>query len=132
MFIIDKRYNFSTKAPVTLGENYKNMKAVARVNFTFATNYLDVITVHEAIANEINSSLNNYRDVMYTVFESDSGDTIVISDEWVIPSSVLAINNIDLELIISDITTEDITTITNTLNSLNYHKIKSTIRNADE
>lgn len=124
MFDISKRYNFSTIAPITLGENYYNLKVNAIVDFKMASKFRDVVSIHSAIENETNQELVPYRDAVYIIFSTEDDEILVLAKDWILESSIVAISKIDAKITISDINTGDLSVIRDALLSLNYNNIK--------
>jgi len=129
MFEIGKHYNFMTIAPVTLGQSYTNVKAIANVNFNVAIKFRDVVSVNYAVVQESSKQLLDPKQAIYTMFETQDGETVVLSNEWIDPNSVVAIDSVNLVININNITTDDISKINNILTAMGY-KPKITAINA--
>jgi len=130
LFEVGKRYNFTTIAPVTLGQTYNNVKAIANVDFNIAIKFSDVISIREAIIQETSAELLNPRDVLYTMFETMDGKTVVLANDWIVPSSIIAIDQVDAIFTIRNITNEDAINIKNMIAALGYKvdvELKSTL-----
>jgi hypothetical protein len=118
-----------TIAPVTLGQSYTNVKAIANVNFNVAIKFRDVVSVNYAVVQESSKQLLDPKQAIYTMFETQDGETVVLSNEWIDPNSVVAIDSVNLVININNITTDDISKINNILTAMGY-KPKITVINA--
>ena len=126
-FEIGKSYNFSTIAPTTLGAIFSNMKVVSILDFNIAIKFSDIVSIRSKVLQETTNNLLPMRDISYIMFENEYKDTVVLAEDWVVPSSIVAIDNININIAIKNITTEDKILINNTLTALGFKPVIETI-----
>ena len=120
LFQIGKKYNFTTVAPVTLGATYKNMKVKAMVDFDTAIKFEDVVTVRQKIIQETGLTLLKPTDVLYIMFENIDGKKVILAQDWIVQSSIVLVEKINVVIKINDISTEDVPAIKDVLVAMGY------------
>lgn len=120
LFQIGKKYNFTTVAAVTLGATYKNMKVKAMVDFDTAIKFEDVVTVRQKIIQETGLTLLKPTDVLYIMFENIDGKTVILAQDWIVQSSIVLVEKINVVIKIIDISTEDVPSIKDVLVAMGY------------
>jgi len=130
MFELNKRYNFTTIAPITLSQFYKNMKVIAaNMNFKVAVKFSDVITTRQKIIRETGKNLLDPHIVSYTMFENEAGETVILADDWIDPNSIVLVETVDLTIKLPNVTTDDMIKIKNILSALGYKNIEVNVDN---
>lgn len=115
-FNLNKSYNFNTKSPEILGDRFNNMKVLGYMTHGMAIKYRDVKTLNRQIGEK-----TNYEALSYILFSSnDTGVEHVFAIEWLDTTSIVSVNNVDLELRISNITTDDMRLIILRLRELGF------------
>jgi len=121
MFEINKVYNFDTVSPVVLGLSYKNMKVIgANINYRVAVNYTDIYTTREKIIQETKLTLLDPKDVSYVMLENEYNEILVLSLDWVVPSSIVVVTSINANIKLTNISNSDLTIINNAILALGY------------
>lgn len=81
----DKRYDFSTLAPIALGAVRKNVLCTGVLTYGLANTLSNkpIPVLAAAVLPEIGNSDINYRNFTYYHFKSDDGTTFVLPLEWI-------------------------------------------------
>jgi len=126
MFEIDKLYNFSTIAPVTLSENYKNMKVLGEVTFQVAIQFTDVVTTRNKIIKETGTELLDPKIVKYVILKNEDGDRVILGLDWIVTDSIIMVDSVDATIVIPNINSEDLVIIKNAILALGHKNLTIT------
>ena len=127
MFRHKKVYNFTTLAPEVLGEVYKNMKVKkGSIGLEDAVRYGNVIDLNTKLKIFI-PNLPKPSDDEYVLFETVTGEEVILSYSWIDLSSIQQTSVVNLTISITNIDLSDKQMIENTLRSLGYNNITMTV-----
>lgn len=116
---ISEVYTFNTNAPALLGVEIKNAKLISILDYDTATIFEDVTTKYRQIYPLLpNGTPDDPRSCLYYRFKSESGEFIILADQWINSDSVEAIESVILQVTITDTVVEDIKRIRDALNIL--------------
>lgn len=115
---INKFYNFVTYAPSILGTLYKNMKLVSILDYDTALKFGNIALLHRQVypylpANTP-SDLTKYT---YYLFK-DENKTIVLTDYWIISTSIEETVGINATVRLNNITASQLTIVRDQLKLL--------------
>ena len=124
LFEFDNVYNFNTISLTVLKPTYKNLKAVSNMGYKQAIRYSgiynDVVTTRQQLEAETGVSLVEAVDARYVLFEDEYGNEVMLAEDWIEADSIVLVTSIALELQILNISSSDVSIITNTLRALGY------------
>lgn len=120
-FRIGNVYNFHTKAASVLGLIVTNVTLKSIVDYETALAIDNITSKYRVIYPLLpNGTPDNPKDCVYYVFKSFDGQTLVYADQWIDENSIEQVDSIDLEIIINNITHNDITRVRDVLNALGF------------
>jgi hypothetical protein len=121
MFLINKTYNFNTKAPAILGSSIKNAKLLATMDYHTAITYDTVDAKFRSVYPALPPGTPDQPEAcIYYRFLTESGEKIIIADQWVDESSIETVTHISLQVTFSRLSTPDIARIRDAINALGY------------
>jgi len=130
IFDLFSTYNFNTVSNTILKPEYRNAKVVGfgglRQAIKYSGVFNDVVTLRSQIETENGLNLIPAKDAKYIFFEDMYGNEFVLAEDWVILDTVISISNIDLPLLIKNITSDDVAIIVNTLKAMGYVNVELT------
>lgn len=116
---IGKTYTFNTRAPAILGTTVKNAKLLLQCDYDSATAFENIDlrfrTIYPALPP---GTPDNPAACKYYRFLSESGEKIVLADQWIDESSVEVVEHINFQATFTDGSLEDMVRVRDALNSL--------------
>lgn len=117
--IISTVYTFNTNAPALLGIEIKNAKLISILDYDTAIIFEDITTKYRQIFPLLpNGTPDDPRSCLYYRFKSESGEFIILADQWINMQSVEAIDAVTLQVTIAHAVVDDIRRIRDALNIL--------------
>jgi len=121
-------YNFETISNTILKPEYKDLKVVGFGGFRQALKYSgvmnDVTTIREQLVMETGINLIKATDAKYIMFEDKYGNELVLAEDWINLDTVTLVTSVDLNIKITNITSDDTPIILNTLRAMGYENIE--------
>ena len=121
MFSLNKVYTFNTRAPGILGASIKNAKLISIMDYSTALTYdnidLRFRTVYPALPN---GTPDTPEACVYYRFKTESGENIIIADQWIDELSIEVIEHIRFQVTFEDSSIQDISRVRDSLNALGY------------
>ena len=123
-FELFKIYDFTTLAPSILGGLHKNKKVSGILNFDTAMLYRDVRSVNEQVLPELISGTPKVEEQEFILFTdvTDKEKTLVLSTNWINGPGIL-VTTVDINIVVHDVNSSDVTTITNLLHDVGYTNV---------
>ncbi len=118
---IGKVYTFNTLAPALLGISIKNAKLIGIVDYNTALTYDSVNLRYRAIYPLLPAGTPDQPEAcIYYRFQSESGEKIVLADQWIDSTTVEVIEHITIQATFTNVSVSDISRIRDALNALGY------------
>lgn len=118
---IGKTYTFNTHAPSVLGTTIKNAKLKAIFDYETASKAEAIILKHRSIYPLLPSGTpDDPETYTYFQFQAESGERIIIADQWIVESTIEVITHINLQVSLPNVSLNDSTRIRDALNALGY------------
>lgn len=118
---LNKVHTFNTLAPAILGAQIKNVKLIGIMDYDTAVTYDTVdLKFRQVYPNLPNGTPDNPKACIFYRFISESGEKIVLADQWIDMSTVEIITHINftVDFTLADIA--DISRVRDALNALGY------------
>lgn len=123
-FEIGKIYTVNTLAPALLGVSLKNAKLKSIADFDTAFKLTNIRQIHASLLPVLpNGTPQDPSLGIYYVFNSESNETVVMSQYWLDMNSIILVEDISIVVEISEISVDDIPHIRNAITSLGIHNI---------
>lgn len=125
---VGKTYNFGLYPSAILGGNYTGVEVLGIVKPTIAAKYADIVALHAQVFPYLPQGVdNNYSSYDYVLLKTATGDVTVIGVTWINADTVEEISSCNITVVLSGVTTSDITKISNalTINGFNNFTIKT-------
>lgn len=113
-------YNFATKSPAILGNQFTNMKVRGIMDFEEGVKYRDIATLHSTVKSSIPGIADDVKDLTFILFETLDGENVLLAKEYINADSVVQVQTVNVRAEINNVTTEDITIIKTKLQELGY------------
>jgi len=128
VFEMDNTYTFNSKSSTILNNEYKNMKVVSIMSYKQATRFTgnafsDVSTIRQQLILELGSELLDVKEVNYILFEDENGIEILLAYDWIIETTIVLVTSITGKIILPNITSSDLVTITDMIKAIGYTNI---------
>lgn len=118
---LNKIYTFNTLAPAILGAQIKNAKLLGIVDYSTALNYDNVDLRFRQIYPVLPANTPNQPTLCtYYRFQSESGEKIILADQWIDMNTVTVVEHVNLQVTFSNAKLEDVTTMRDALNALGF------------
>lgn len=118
---IGKTYRFNTKAPALLGAIINNAKLLAMLDYDTAKSYENIDLKYRKIYPLLpNGTPDNPESCIYYNFRSESGEKIIVADQWIEFSTLEIIEHINFQVTFTDAAIVDISRVRDALNALGY------------
>ena len=135
---VGNSYTFSTIAPAILQGTYINAKLIAKGDYTVASSYANVYTLHNAIypilinqATGTSIYPNNRQAYEYYVFKLPSNIYIVLQSSWIVSASIQLVESLSLTITVNGLNSySDVTRILNAIATLGYTNLTSKVTSA--
>jgi hypothetical protein len=132
---VGNSYTFNTIAPAILQGTYINAKLIAKGDYTVATSYANVNTLHNAIypilingATNLSIYPNDPQAYEYYVFKLPSNIYVVLQSSWIVAASIQLVESLSLNITVNQLTSySDVTRILNAIATLGYTNITSNV-----
>lgn len=118
---LSKVFTFNTLAPAILGTEIKNAKLMGIMDYTMAVTYDTIDLKYRQIYP--NLPLGTPDDATlctYYRFLSESGEKIVLADQWIDMTTLQLIEHVNLQVTFSNASLSDIPKIRDSLNALGF------------
>lgn len=118
---IGKSYTFNTKAPAILGTIIKNAKMISQLDYESAVAFdnidLKFRTIYPALPP---GTPDNPQSCTYYRFLSESGEKIIMADQWIDETTVEVVEHINFQVTFADGSLADMTRVRDALNALSF------------
>lgn len=119
VFEIGKTYKFETKAPALLGTFINNARLVNIMDYNSAITYDNIDIKYRNIYPLLpGGTPTNPESCIYYRFKSESGENIVLADQWIQESTIEIVEHIVFQVTFTDASVQDMTKVRNVLNSV--------------
>ena len=125
MFVLRNSYKFSIKneANGILGNTYSNMECIGVGSYdVFIANATDILTTHTTLQGLI-PSLPRAADCTFYLFKDSFGNKKVFALEYILQSSIVATNTINIVISVPNVDSDAPSIITTELSRLGYKNI---------
>lgn len=120
-FAIGKVYNFNTKAPSLLGISIKNAKLIGIFDYNTALTHDNILLKYRQIYPLLPAGTPNSPETcIYYHFKSESGEKIVLADQWIEESTIEVVEHINFKVTFNQASLQDISRVRDALNALGY------------
>lgn len=127
MFNIGKTYTFNTNAPALLGGSLENAKLLGIMDYNMARQHDNIDLKYRSIFPSLPpGTADKSKSTIYYLFQSESGEKVVFAHEWIDHESVVVVEHITIQVLITDASIEDMGRIRNMLNAYGYSKYNIT------
>ena len=118
---IGKSYTFLTNAPSVLGAEVKNAKLLAIFDYSTAITYEGIDLKFRTIYPLLPAGTpDDPSSCIYYRFLSESGEKIIVADQWIIESSVEVVEHITFKVTFEDASLSDISRVRDAVNALGF------------
>jgi hypothetical protein len=118
---LNKVYTFNTLASSILGSQIKSAKLLAILDYSTAVKFANIDLLFRQIYPALPANTpNNPLSCVYYLFDSQSGEKIVLADQWIDMLSVDVVEHINIQVNFTGASVADISRIRDALNSLGY------------
>lgn len=119
-FQISKVYTFSLRAPAILGVLLKNAKLLSIFDYDTAIKYENIDLKYRQILPHLTAGTpDDAKSCVYYRFKSESGEEVVLADQWIDETTVDVITNIHIKIEL-DASLSDVSRIRDAMNALGY------------
>jgi len=119
--VIGNVYTFNTLSPSILGVSFINVKLIGIMDYTSALQIENVNVKYRAIYPTLPSGTINDPSVnLYYHFQTQSGEKILLAEQWVDLPTVVLITTVDFKITLTTATVQDMNTIRDVLNGMGY------------
>jgi hypothetical protein len=118
---IGKTFRFNTRAPALLGAIINNAKLLAMLDYDTAKAYENIDLKYRKIYPLLpNGTPDSPESCIYYRFKSESGENIIIADQWIENSTIEIIEHINFQVTFTDCAILDISRVRDAINALGY------------
>ena len=118
---LGKSYTFNTLAPAILGTQIKNAKLLSIMDYSTAVAYDNIdLKFRQIYPNLPNGTPDDVSAAFYYRFLSESGERIILADQWIDMTTVESITHINIKVNFTQASLADISRIRDALNALGY------------
>lgn len=118
---LSKVFTFNTLAPAILGTQIKNAKLLAIMDYSTAITYDTVdLKFRQIYPNLPNGTPDDATACTYYRFLSESGDKIILADQWIDMSTLELIEHVNIQVNFTNASLTDIPKIRDSLNALGF------------
>ena len=122
---LGKVYTFNTTAPSLLGVTIRNAKLISTMGYSEAIGLENIDLKYRSIYPLLAEGTPDTPEAcIYYRFASESGEKIILADQWIQESSIEVIEHIQFRVTFSDASLIDMTRVRDALNALGYKKYK--------
>lgn len=120
-FAIGSIYTFNTLAPGILQATVKNAKLTSILDYETAKMYINADLMFRQIYPALPAGTPDHPEsCVYYRFTSESGEKIVLADQWVDTTTVENVKNINFQVTVTNGSLADITNVKNMMNALGF------------
>lgn len=120
-FELGKSYTFNTKAPGILGTSIKNAKLIGIVDYDTAITYDNIDLKYRTIYPVLPAGTpDNPRSCIFYRFQSESGERIILADQWIDGGSLEVIDHVNFTVTVTEASIQDMTRVRDALLALGY------------
>lgn len=128
-FELDGVYNFNTLAPAILGADFKRVTVLAILNYTVATNYINIESNHVNIYPYLPvGTVNDPKTYQYLLIRTQTGENTVLALPWINISTVVKVTSKVISITVNDANVDDSVKIRDSLILLGYSDFSITIK----
>lgn len=118
---LSKIYTFNTLAPAILGTTIKNAKVLTIMDYDTAMAFANVELLYRQVYPNLPAgTIDSAKSCTYYLFKSESGEKIVLADQWIDMSTLDLITHINIQVNFTNGSLQDIPRIRDALNALGY------------
>lgn len=118
---IGTTYTFNTLAPSILGAIIQQAKLVSILDYETAKHYDTIDLKYRSIYPLLPAGTPDQPDsTIYYRFISQSGEVIIIAEQWIDESSIETIEFVNIQVLFQQASLSDVQRIRNALNALGY------------
>jgi hypothetical protein len=121
MLILNKYYNLTTYSSIIFGADLKNLKLVSIFDYSTALKFSNIVMLQKQVLPYLppGTPLDDTKYIYYKFLDSN-GKEYIIADTWIVPSSIVLVDQISLIVKVNNITNADIPLIRDQLRTLGY------------
>ena len=121
LFAIGKIFTFNTKAPAILGSTISNAKLVGTMDYSIAITYDNIDLKYRTIYPLLPiGTVDQPEGCVYYQFLTESGERIILADQWIEEASIEVIEHINFQVLFSRASVPDMSRVRDSLLSLGY------------
>lgn len=124
---IGTAYNFATLAPAILGSQFNNATLTAIINHDVAAKFENIDQqaqiVYPALPQGTPKDPTSY---VYLIFTTSAGTTVILANVWINETTIVVSTTATINVVVSNVTTADVTVIRNMLLNAGYTSITIT------
>jgi len=126
--VLNNTYNLNTYSPVIFGSNLKGLKLTGILDYNTAVKFDNIPSIQNQMlpylpANAVGGAFNYATDIfkyIYYKFIDSNNKEYIIADAWIIPSSIILVTNINIQVNVTNAQITDIPIIRDQLRALGY------------
>lgn len=120
-FKIGKTYTFNSLAPALLQAVFSNAKMLGSMDYESARSFANIDLLYRSIYPLLPQGTPDQVEACeYYRFLTESGEKVVLADQWIDSNSVEVIEHINFQVLFSQASISDISRVRDVLNSLGY------------
>ena len=124
---IGTSYNFNTLAPAILGATFQNAKLLSIMDFNTATKFTNVSQQAQIVYPVLPAGTPvNPSSYVYLLFQTSTGATVVLANVWINESTVVVSTTATITVVLTNVTTADVSVIRNMLLNAGYTSLQIT------
>lgn len=122
-FLLGKSYTFNTKAPGILGISITNARLTGIFDYETAVTYDNIDLKYRSIYPVLPTGTpDDPRSCVFYRFQSESGERIILADQWIDESTLEVIDHINFTVTLAEASLSDIARVRDALLALGYTK----------
>ena len=99
-----------TETMGVLSSTYTNLTLISESNYEGARNFLDIQNLYTRVK-ATGLSLDTIDTLTFYIFKTEDNEFLVLAKEWIEESSLVVVENVDIQITIPNIVTSDISII---------------------
>ena len=122
---LSKTYTFNTKAPAILGASIINAKLIGILDYESALAYDNIDLKYRTIYPLLPlGTPDQPKSSIYYRFQTQSGEKIVLADQWIDQPTIELIDHINFQVTINQASIQDMSRVRDALLALGYVNFK--------
>lgn len=118
---LNNYYNISTYVPVIYGSELNNLKLVSIVDYSTALKFANIELMHKQIKPYLpTEAILDPVKYTYYRFKDSNNKEYVIADTWIIPTSIVEVAHVTINITVKNVTNADVPLLRDQLRTLGY------------